>query len=276
MEKKKRLYLLGDILGFLGAFIVFIVPFLFMMVNALKERRQANLLSISFPKEMHWENFLEVFQTNDYQLITAFKNSGLLVIGSVIILILVGAMAGYVLQRRNDRVMGIANSLIMAGLMVPAAILPTIWVLQRLQLYKTLLGMILIEVALQIPFTIMLYRGFMGSIPIELEEAGYIDGCSRWKIFSTIIFPLLKPVTSTVIILNAVTVFNDFTNPLYFLPGSENATVQLTLYNFMGQYSSSYNMVFADVILITIPMLILFIFFNKRIVEGMVAGAVKG
>ena len=276
MEKKKRLYLLGDILGFLGAFIVFIVPFLFMMVNALKERRQANLLSISFPKEMHWENFLEVFQTKDYQLITAFKNSGLLVIGSVIILILVGAMAGYVLQRRNDRVMGIANSLIMAGLMVPAAILPTIWVLQRLQLYKTLLGMILIEVALQIPFTIMLYRGFMGSIPIELEEAGYIDGCSRWKIFSTIIFPLLKPVTSTVIILNAVTVFNDFTNPLYFLPGSENATVQLTLYNFMGQYSSSYNMLFADVILITIPMLILFIFFNKRIVEGMVAGAVKG
>lgn len=276
MEKKKRLYLLGDILGFLGAFIVFIVPFLFMMVNALKERRQANLLSISFPKEMHWENFLEVFQTNDYQLITAFKNSGLLVIGSVIILILVGAMAGYVLQRRNDRVMGIANSLIMAGLMVPAAILPTIWVLQRLQLYKTLLGMILIEVALQIPFTIMLYRGFMGSIPIELEEAGYIDGCSRWKIFSTIIFPLLKPVTSTVIILNAVTVFNDFTNPLYFLPGSENATVQLTLYNFIGQYSSSYNMLFADVILITIPMLILFIFFNKRIVEGMVAGAVKG
>lgn len=78
------------------------------------------------------------------------------------------------------------------------------------------------------------------------------------------------------IILNAVTVFNDFTNPLYFLPGSENATVQLTLYNFMGQYSSSYNMLFADVILITIPMLILFIFFNKRIVEGMVAGAVKG
>ena len=201
MQKKKRLYLLGDILGFLGAFLVFIVPFLFMLVNALKERREANLLSISLPKEMHWENFLEVFRANDYQLITAFKNSGLLVFGSVVILILAGAMAGYVLQRRNDRVMGVANSLIMAGLMVPAAILPTIWVLQRLHLYKTLWGMILIETALQIPFTIMLYRGFMGSIPIELEEAGYIDGCSRWKIFSTIIFPLLKPVTSTVIIL---------------------------------------------------------------------------
>ncbi|RHR32901.1 carbohydrate ABC transporter permease [Clostridium sp. AF19-22AC] len=276
MKKKKRLYLLGDVLGVAAAFIIFIVPFAFMLVNALKERREANLLSIVLPTEFHWENFAEVFKANNYQILTAFKNSGLIVVGSVLILIIVGSMGGYVLQRRKDRVMGIMNSLIMAGLMVPAAILPTIWVLQRIHLYKTIWGMILIEVALQIPFTIMLFRGFMSSIPIELEEAGYMDGCSKWKIFSAIIFPLLKPVTSTVIILNAVTIFNDFTNPLYFLPGAENATVQLTLYNFMGQYSSSYNMLFADVILITIPMLILFIFFNKRIVEGMVAGAVKG
>lgn len=276
MKKKKRLYLLGDVLGVAAAFIIFIVPFAFMLVNALKERREANLLSIALPTEFHWENFAEVFKANNYQILTAFKNSGLIVVGSVLILIIVGSMGGYVLQRRKDRVMGIMNSLIMAGLMVPAAILPTIWVLQRIHLYKTIWGMILIEVALQIPFTIMLFRGFMSSIPIELEEAGYMDGCSKWKIFSAIIFPLLKPVTSTVIILNAVTIFNDFTNPLYFLPGAENATVQLTLYKFMGQYSSSYNMLFADVILITIPMLILFIFFNKRIVEGMVAGAVKG
>ena len=247
-----------------------------MLVNALKERREANLLSISLPAEAQWGNFLEVFKANNYQILTAFKNSAILVTGSVLILIIVGSMGGYVLQRRKDRVMSVINSLIMAGLMVPAAILPTIWVLQRLNMYKTLWGMILVEAALQIPFTIMLFRGFMGSIPVELEEAGYMDGCSRWKIFGKIVFPLLKPVTSTVIILNAVTIFNDFTNPLYFLPGAENATVQLTLYNFMGQYSSSYNMLFADVILITLPMLILFIFFNKRIVDGMVAGAVKG
>ena len=159
--------------------------------------------------------------------------------------------------------------------MVPAAILPTIWMMQKMHIYKTLFGMIMIEVALQIPFTIMLYRGFMNSIPEELEEAGYIDGCSKLKLFTAIVFPLLKPVSATVIILNAVTIFNDFTNPLYFLPGAKNVTVQLTLYNFMGQYSSSYNLLFADVIIIIIPMLILFIFFNKRIVSGMVAGAVK-
>lgn len=276
MKKKKALYLVGDIVGILAAIIVFIVPFAFMLVNSLKERRESNLLQLSLPTKLQWENFLEVFRANDYQILTAFKNSAILVVGSVLILVAVGAMGGYVLQRRKDRSMRIVNSLIMAGLMVPAAILPTIWVLQRMHLYKSIWGMILIEVALQIPFTIMLYRGFMSSIPVELEEAGYMDGCSRWRIFTSIVFPLLKPVTSTVIILNAVTIFNDFTNPLYFLPGAENATVQLTLYNFMGQYASSYNMLFADVILITIPMLILFIFFNKRIVDGMVAGAVKG
>lgn len=276
MKKKRIKYLIGDVLGVLAAIIIFIIPFAFMLVNSLKERRESNLLQLSLPEVLHFENYLEVFKANNYQILTAFKNSGSIVIGAVAILIVVGAMGGYVLQRRRDKTMQVVNSLIMAGLMVPAAILPTIWVLQKIGLYKTLAGMIFIETALQIPFTIMLYRGFMGSIPVELEEAGYIDGCTPWNIFMRIIFPLLKPVTATVVILNAVTIFNDFTNPLYFLPGAKNATVQLTLYNFMGQYSSSYNMLFADVILITVPMLILFIFFNKRIVDGMVAGAVKG
>lgn len=276
MKKKNTKYLIGDIIGILLAAIVFIVPFIFMLTNSLKERRESNLLKLSWPGEVLWSNYLEVFKANNYQIITAFKNSGILVVGSVALLIIVGSMGGYVLQRRKDKTMQFINSLIMAGLMVPAAILPTIWVLQRLHLYKTLPGMIFIEAALQIPFTIMLYRGFMSSVPVELEEAGVIDGCTSWGIFTRIVFPLLKPVTATVVILNAVTIFNDFTNPLYFLPGAKNATVQLTLYNFMGQYSSSYNLLFADVILITIPMLILFIFFNKRIVDGMVAGAVKG
>ncbi|WP_070042103.1 carbohydrate ABC transporter permease [Robinsoniella peoriensis] len=276
MKNRKWRYLLGDAIGMLVAAIVFIIPFAFMLVNALKDRKEANLLELSLPKIPKFHNFIEVFQANNYQIVTAFKNSVIIVTGAVILLIMVGAMGGYVLQRRKDKITALFNTLIMFGLMVPAAILPTIWVLQKIGLYKTLCGMIFIEVALQMPFTIMLYRGFMSSIPLELEEAGYIDGCSRWRLFTSIIFPLLKPVTATVIILNAVSIFNDFTNPLYFLPGAKNATVQLTLYNFMGQYSSSYNLLFANVILITIPMLILFIIFNKKIVDGMVAGAVKG
>ena len=273
--KNKKIYVLGDVLGLFFAAVIFVIPFLFMLVNSLKERREANLLNLSLPEVFHWENYATVFSANNYQILTAFKNSILITGISVLLLVIVGSMAGYVLQRRTDKMHRFINSLILTGLMVPAAILPTIWMMQKMHIYKTLFGMIMIEVALQIPFTIMLYRGFMNSIPEELEEAGYIDGCSKLKLFTAIVFPLLKPVSATVIILNAVTIFNDFTNPLYFLPGAKNVTVQLTLYNFMGQYSSSYNLLFADVIIIIIPMLILFIFFNKRIVSGMVAGAVK-
>ena len=276
MKRKKRILLFGDIVGMAAAVIVFVFPFLFMLVNSLKDRREANLLSMALPVKPLWSNYKEVFESNNYIILTAFKNSLLLTVFSLCGLVFVCSMAGYVLQRRRGRTMSFVNFIIMTGLMIPPAILPTIWIMQGLYIYKTLFGMILIEIALQIPFDIMIYRGFMSSIPVELEEAGYIDGCSKIRLFSSIIFPLLKPATATIIILNAVTIFNDFTNPLYFLPGNENTTIQLTLYNFKGQYASSYNLLFADVILITIPMLILFLIFNKRIVDGMVAGSVKG
>lgn len=275
-KSRKRTALIGDILGCFFAIVIFIIPFAFILVNSLKDRKEANLLSLALPEKFQWSNYVEAFSANHYQILTAFKNSLILTAGSVIGLIIVGSLAGYVLQRRHDKVTGKIDSLIMTGLMVPAAVMPTIWLLQALHIYKTMFSMIMIEIALQIPFTIMLYKSFVASVPKELEEAGYIDGCSPIQTFIKIVLPMLKPVTATVIILNACTIFNDFTNPLYFLPGSENVTVQQTLYTFMGQYSSSYNLLFADVIIITIPMLIIFIVFNRQLVEGMTAGAVKG
>ncbi len=276
MKKQKRLLLLGDILGVIITCIIFLVPFYFMFVQSLKSKAEANKLSISWPKEIHFENYAEVFKHANYQLVTAFKNSGILTLFTVLGLLMTAAMAAYVIQRRHDKIMGGIQALIMLGLMIPAAILPTIHLLQSLHIYKTMFSMVMIEIALQTPFAIMLYRGYMASIPRELEEAARIDGCTKWQIFWKVIFPLLKPIQATLIILVGVQTFNDFTNPLYFLPGSENTTVQLTLYNYKGQLASSYNLLFADIIVITIPMLILFIIFNKKIVDGMVAGSVKG
>lgn len=274
--KRKARNIVAEIIAWVVALSVFVLPFLFMLFNSLKDRRAANKLSLSFPETIEWGNYLEVIQQNNYEILRAFKNSFVLMLCGVFVLVVFGAMAGFVMQRRKSRVTKVGNALLMIGLMIPASILPTIWVLQTLGIYKTLFSMVMIEAALNFPFTIMLYRGFMDTVPRELEEAGMIDGCSKFQIFTKIIFPLLKPVTATVIILNAVTIFNDFTNPLYFYPGKDNITIQLTLYNYIGQYSSSYNLLFADVILITVPMLILFLIFNKRIIDGMVAGAIKG
>ena len=277
MEKKrKRLLLIGDIVGVFLTIVIFLIPFYFMLVNSLKSQTEAGLLNIKWPTELHLENYKLVFEYANYQLITAFKNSIILTFFTVLGLLITGAMAGYVIQRRRDRLMSTVQTIIMLGLMIPASILPTIDLLQKLHIYKTMFGMVMVEIALQLPFTIMLFRGYMASIPKELEEAARIDGCSALQIFTMIINPLLKPIRATVIILTGVQTFNDFTNPLYFLPGAKNTTVQLTLYNYKGQFANSYNLLFADIILITIPMLILFIFFNKKIVDGMVAGSVKG
>lgn len=276
MKKKKVQCCLQTAVGLAVGIIVYIVPFLFMLVNSLKDRKAANQLRLSWPEVLHPENFKEVIQEQNYMLLRAYRNSLVLAFFSVILLIVFSSMAGYVLQRRSDKKMSAANAVILLGLMVPPAIMPTIWVLKLLGLYKSMTGMVLIEVALHTPFTVMLYRGFMASVPVELEDASYIDGCSGFRTFRTVIFPLLKPVSATVTILNAVSVMNDFMNPLYFLPGAKNVTLQLTLYSFIGEFASSYNLLFADVILIILPMLILFFILNDKIVEGMTAGAVKG
>ncbi len=274
--KKRRNQIIGDIVGLILTAVIFLIPFYFMFVQSIKSKKEANRLSIAWPAELHFENYLEVIRHGNYQLVTAFKNSAILTVFTVLGLIVTGAMAGYVIQRRRGKLMTTIQSVIMLGLMIPASILPTIRMLQSMGIYKTMFSMVMIEIALQTPFTIMLYRGFMSSIPVDLEEAASIDGCNRWQIFQKVIFPLLKPIQATIIILVGVQTFNDFTNPLYFLPGAANTTVQLTLYNYKGQLGNNYNLLFADIIIITVPMLILFLFFNKRIVAGMVAGAVKG
>ena len=277
MKGKKRKLLIADILVLAGSLLIFGVPLYFLAVNSFKTQKDARQLSISWPKTFAiLENYKEAFSNQHYMIVRAFFNSVIITFFTVLGLLIICSMAGYVIQRRKDKVTKAANTMILTGLMIPPAIMPTIWVMQKTGIYKTIPGMILVEIALGIPFTIMLFRGYMGAIPREIEEAAMIDGCGRFRIFFSVIAPLLTPIASTIVILQAVTVFNDFVNPLYFLPGNENVTIQLTVYNFMGKFSNKYNLLFADIVIVTIPMLLLFIFFNKKIIDGMAAGAVKG
>ena len=215
-------------------------------------------------------------QTRDYMLLLAYFNSTVITVGAVALLVIFGAMVGYVLQRRPSGWNKVIYGFVLAGLIIPPAVVPTIWVLQELGLFKTLHGMVLIQVAYGLSFTVLLYRAFIATIPRDLDEAAIIDGAKPWQIFFRVILPLLRPVTVTVIVVQSVAIFNDFTNPLYYLPGKENVTVQLTLYNFQSQFSSQFNLLFMNILLVTIPPLIVFLFFNRQIVAGMTAGAVKG
>ncbi len=259
------------------SFVVFVVPFLFMALTAVKDRQQASQLDFAWPSAFRIvQNFQEVIAARDYMLIIAFINSTILTVASVAILVVLSAMVAYVLQRRKSRWNPFINFLVLAGLIMPPAVVPTIWVLQALGLFRTMPGLILVEVAFGLAFCVLLFRAFIASIPRDLDEAAIIDGASPARLFFGVIFPLLRSVIVTVVVVQSVAVFNDFQNPLYFLPGDDNATVQLTIYNFTSQYATAYNLLFMNILLITIPPLLMFLFFNRQIVSGMTAGGVKG
>ena len=256
---------------------LFLVPFAFIISMAAKDATEASLLEFSWPTHFQlWENLVAVFQARDYMLIIAFINSTVLTVASVSLLVIFGSMIAFVLERRKSRLNVLINTMVLAGLIIPPAVVPTIWVMQGLGLFKTLPGLIMIEVAFGLSFTVLTMRAFISSIPREIDEAAIVDGAGPLRLFFQVIFPLLKSVIVTIVVVQSIFIFNDFQNPLYFLPGNANATVQLTLFNFQSQYATSYNLLFANILVITIPMLVLYIFFQRQIVAGMTSGAVKG
>ena len=276
LNGKKLRKVLTECIAVLLTLVVFGIPFYFILVNAAKDTQESALLNMSWPSSFQLvENMKAVLAAQDGMIIRAFFNSTLITGFSILLLIILGAMSGYVLQRKVSKASRFFDFLILAGLIIPPAIVPTIWVLDGIGLFKTMPGIILVLVALNLPFTVLLYKGFMATIPREIDEAALIDGCSRFRLFFSIILPLLKPVSATVIVLTAVGIYNDFVNPLYFYPGAKNATIQLTLYNFSSMYNTQWNLLFTNIVLISIPPLVLFIFFNKKIVAGMTAGSVK-
>jgi len=261
----------------LASVVVFLVPFAFIVLQAGKDATDASRLTFTWPENPQFvQNFLDVLATRDYILIIAFINSTILTVASVAGMVVLGAMVAFVLQRRVTRWTGLISFLVLAGLIVPPAVVPTIWVLQGLGLFGTMPGLILVEIAFGLSFSVLLFRAFISSIPREIDEAAIIDGAGPLRLFFRVILPLLRSVVVTVVVVQSVAVFNDFVNPLYFLPGEQNATVQLTLFNFQSQLNTSFNLLFMNILLITIPPLVMYVFFNRQIVAGLTAGAVKG
>lgn len=277
MSRRRGLRIAAGLLAIALSAVIFLVPFAFIVLTAIKNREESALLDFGWPSDIQLvDNLVAVFQARNYLLVTAFINSTIVTVVSVAVVVVLSAMVGWVLQRRVSRLSGLVNFLVLAGLIVPPAVVPTIWVMQLLGIFKSVPGLILIEIAFSIPFSVLLFRAFVSTIPRELDEAAILDGAGPIRLFFRVIFPLLRGVIVTVVVVQSVFIFNDFTNPLYFAPGEENATVQLTLYNFQGQYQTSWHLLFMDILLITVPPLVMYVFFNRQIVAGLTSGAVKG
>ncbi len=271
MKKEKRL--LGDLLGLVCSLTV-IIPFYMIVINSFKDKQEAAQVNLAFPTEWHaFDNYITMFQEGHVG--KAFINSVLLTVPSVLLILILCASTAFILQRRKQRMSSVLSSFAVLGLFIPGQIIPTYFICYYLHL-PSFLSAALVLIAANIPMGVFLYMGYLKSVPIEIDESAMLDGCGVVRMFSQIIFPLLKPVTVTLFIIAFMAIWNDFGTTIYFLNSSSNFTLTLTVYNFFGVHSADWNLVFANVIVVSLPVIIIYFLAQKQIIAGMTAGAVKG
>ncbi|MDF2878922.1 MAG: transporter permease [Clostridia bacterium] len=255
--------------------LLLLVPLILILFNALKTSLLASDMSLALPQgPIQWENFAVVIEKG--KLIQSFFNSAIYSIGSIILCTGLSAMCAYVLSRNRNRLNKLVYIFIVLGIAMPINFVTLIKVMQAMHLMNSRIGMILLYGAMQIPFTIFLIYGFIGKIPADLDEAGIIDGCTPLQLFFKIILPLLKPVLVTAIVLTFLNTWNEFVLPLYFLNSSAKWPMTLAVYNFFGMYFKDWNLVCADIVLTSVPVIVVYLLGQKHIVSGMTSGAVKG
>lgn len=274
MKRKESNKIIIEVVALLLT-LIFLVPVYFVVINSFKTPNDAADMMITWPSKFQiFENYKTVYLEGN--ILSAFINSCIVTVGSVTLIVIVASLAAYVLQRRKDKYSNFFNFMILAGLIVPPAMVPTYWVLKIFHVNGTVLSVILMEAVLGFSFSVLIYEGSLNTIPKEIDEAALMDGCSSLRLFFKIIFPLLKPVTTTVAMIQGVAIWNNFTIPMYFLSDSSKTTLPITVFMFFGKNLSSWNLVFADVVIIALPVTLVYLKAQKYIINGMTAGSLKG
>lgn len=266
-------HILGNAAAAMISLIV-IIPLLVLFLNSFKTSGEANRMTLSLPKEWMFENYGKVIEQG--KLLSSFLNGLMYAFCSVIIIVVLVSAAAFVISRNQKGINRFLYYFIISGIAMPINNVALMKVLQALHLVNTRIGIILLYAAINIPLSLFLAYGFVGTIPREIDEAAVIDGCKPGQLFLRVIAPLLKPIVSTLFVLDFMAVWNDFTMPLYYLNNSRKWPMTLAVYNFFGAFEYSWNLVAADIILTLAPVLLVFIIGQKYIVGGVSAGSVKG
>ncbi|WP_038073637.1 carbohydrate ABC transporter permease [Treponema sp. C6A8] len=278
MKIKKNTYKNTAILILLTLLvIIYLSPLGMMVLNAFKSYNEIMTDVLSWPKKLTFKNFATVFSDMNYPKV--FINTLLVTVIGVGGIVLLGSMAGYKMARNKSRYSRLSFLYCIMPMMVPfqSFMITLVVIARKLGMTNSLPGLGIIYWGLGTPMAIFLYQGFTKTIPYELEEAAIIEGCTGLPLFFKVIFPLLKSVTASVIVVNVMWIWNDFLLPLLIIGGSKSSkTLQLAAYSFMGQYKSEWQNIMAAAILIIIPALVIYLIFQKHIIKGLVAGAVKG
>lgn len=266
-------HIIGNLVTILISLIV-IIPLVVLFLNSFKTSGEANRMTLSLPTQWMFENYAKVIEQG--KLFSSFLNGLLYATCSVVIVVVVVSAAAFVISRNQKGMNRFLYYFIISGIAMPINNVALMKVMQAFHLMNTRIGIILLYAAINIPLSLFLAYGFIGTIPREIDEAAVIDGCKPHQLFIRVIAPLLKPIVSTLFVLDFMAVWNDFTMPLYYLNNSRKWPMTLAVYNFFGAFENSWNLVAADIMLTLAPVLLVFIIGQKYIVGGVSAGSVKG
>lgn len=267
----------GKVISFILCLVitpVFLIPILMMVLGSFKTQGEALHMDLSLPKQFMIENYQHVLETGN--ILRGYKNSFIITIVAVAFVIVFGSMAGIVISRRNDKKMNAVYYYFVFGLTATMQLVTTYFLLLKMHLLETYIGVILVFTAVNLSFAVMTFASFVRGIPREIDEAALIDGCNTMQMFFKVLIPIMKPAVITNLIIATISIWNNFQIPLYLMSSSERTTIPMMVYNFYGLYARDWQYVFAAIMFTILPVVILYLCLQKYIVEGMTAGAVKG
>ncbi len=266
--------------GLLIIFVAYMFPFIMVVINSLKQKRDIIKSPFSWLytiKGLSFDNFVKAFTQMDF--LNAFKNSLIVTVSATVLVTLLAAMLAYYIVRHNNGISKITFALMVASMIIPfqAIMIPLVSIYGgTLNVLNHRITLIFMHTGFSMAMSVFMFHGFIkGNVPIALEEAAYIDGCTHSQTFFKIVLPLLKPIISTMVILNSMAFWNDFLLPSLVLSDKKLLTLPLSTYRFYGTYSADYGTIMAGLLLCVVPILVLYVALQKQIIGGVVAGAVK-
>ncbi|MDQ0614013.1 raffinose/stachyose/melibiose transport system permease protein [Microbacterium sp. W4I4] len=252
------------------------VPFFYLVVISLRTRHEFATDPLGLPAAPVWMNYVQAWERGNFM--SAFVNNLVVSVVTVFSVVIIGSIAGYAIARWRGRGGTMLYIFFVFGLIVPFQLgLPMLYRLwAQVGLVDSLAGVIIIQIATSLPFAIFLYAGFLLAVPQELEDSARVDGASEWRTFISIVFPLLRPATATVIIISAISVWNDLLVALFFLQSAEKLTLGKATLGLMNTFNSDVPVVFAAAVITLIPVIILFVSLQRFFISGLTHGALRG
>ncbi len=277
---KKKVTTAAAMSGLVIIFIAYMFPFIMVVINSLKQKRDIIKSPFSWLytiKGLSFDNFVKAFTQMDF--LNAFKNSLIVTVSATVLVTLLAAMLAYYIVRNKNVISNMTFALMVASMIIPfqAIMIPLVSIYGgTLNVLNHRITLIFMHTGFSMAMSVFMFHGFVkGNVPIALEEAAYLEGCTHTQTFFKIVLPLLKPIISTMVILNSLAFWNDFLLPSLVLTDKKLLTLPLSTYSFYGTYSADYGTIMAGLLLCVLPILVLYVVLQKQIIGGVVAGAVK-